>query len=222
MKWILIMLLLVNASLFGYQGWQAQQPEQEVVSSFSVQHGNLALSESQQARLAKSSEATQTSQKTTQTTSAKCVRITGLKESDSLPVVESRLKALELNVKQVRAKELLKREYQVVLGPFNSVDQARSEMIAINAKGFESFVISKGDLANSLSLGLFSTKENAQRRLAELSAVDITARAIEIERFNEAIQLVLDSKSSLLIADPTLASLVNQFEGVDFTRFICN
>lgn len=222
MKWILIMLLLVNASLFGYQAWQAQQPEQEVVSSFSVQHGNLALSESQQARLAKSSEATQASQKTTQSTSAKCVRITGLKESDSLPVVESRLKALELNVKQVRAKELLKREYQVVLGPFNSIDQARSEMIAINAKGFESFVISKGDLANSLSLGLFSTKENAQRRLAELSAVDITARAIEIERFNEAIQLVLDSKSSLLIADPTLASLVNQFEGVDFTRFICN
>ncbi|MDN3648005.1 SPOR domain-containing protein [Reinekea marina] len=222
MKWILIMLLLVNASLFGYQAWQAQQPEQEVVSSFSVQHGNLALSESQQARLAKSAEATQTSQKSTQSTSAKCVRITGLKESDSLPVVESRLKALELNVKQVRAKELLKREYQVVLGPFNSIDQARSEMIAINAKGFESFVISKGDLANSLSLGLFSTKENAQRRLAELSAVDITARAIEIERFNEAIQLVLDSKSSLLIADPTLASLVNQFEGVDFTRFICN
>lgn len=216
------MLLLLNAGLFGYQAWQTQQPEQEAVSSFSVQFGNLGLTTSQQARLAKSAESTQITQPVTQTAASKCVRITGLKESDSLPVVESRLKALELNVNQVRAKELLKREYQVVLGPFNSIDQARSEMVSVNAKGFESFVISKGDYANSLSLGLFSTQENAQRRIDELSAVDITARAIEIERFNEAIQLVLDKKSSLLIADPTLSSLVDQFEGVDFTRFICN
>lgn len=214
-------LLVINIALGGYQAWLTQQPQEVAQTSMAVQFNNLQLSESQQARLQKAADSAPVVV-STKPANDQCVRIFGLKESDSLPVVESRLKALELNVRQERVKELLKREYQVVLGPFDSIDLARSEMVAVNAKGFESFVISKGDLANSLSLGLFSNLENANRRIAELAAVEITAKSIQLERYNEAIQLVVDKKSSLLIADPTLRTLIDQFEGVDFTRFNCN
>lgn len=214
-------LLVINIVLGGYQAWLTQQPQEVAQTSMAVQFNNLQLSESQQARLQKAADSAPVVV-STKPANDQCVRIFGLKESDSLPVVESRLKALELNVRQERVKELLKREYQVVLGPFDSIDLARSEMVAVNAKGFESFVISKGDLANSLSLGLFSNLENANRRIAELATVEITAKSIQLERYNEAIQLVVDKKSSLLIADPTLRTLIDQFEGVDFTRFNCN
>lgn len=220
MKWILVALLVLNLALGGFQAWQAQQPKEVAQSRMAVQYSNLQPTANQLARLQKSTDATPVA--SNKPTSSQCVRITGLKESDSLPVVESRLKALELNVKQERVREVYKREYQVVLGPYSSIDQARSEMVAVNAKGFESFVISKGELANSLSLGLFSNSENANRRISELAAVDINAKSIQLDRYNEAIQLVIDKKSSLLIADPTLSTLISQFEGVDFTRFNCN
>jgi predicted negative regulator of RcsB-dependent stress response len=221
MKWILAAVLVLNVVLGGYQFWQAQQPKQPVQSKLVPQFNNLQPSDAQLDRIKKTSD-TVTASKTAQANVSQCIRITGLKESDSLAVVESRLKALELNVNQVRAKEVFKREYQVILGPFNSIDEARAEMVAVNAKGFESFVISKGDYANSLSLGLFSNSENANRRISELAAADVAAKSLQLERFNETIQLVLDKKSSLLIADPTLVTLIDQFEGVDFTRFNCN
>jgi hypothetical protein len=221
MKWILIALLVLNLAFGGYQAWLTQQPQEVAQSKMAVQFSNLQPSSSQLARLKKAADAAPAIA-ANKPANSQCVRISGLKESDSLPVVESRLKALELNIRQERVKEILKREYQVVLGPFDSIDLARSEMVSVNAKGFESFVISKGDLANSLSLGLFSNAENANRRIAELAVVDITAKSIELERYNEAIQLVIDKKSSLLIADPTLRTLIDQFEGVDFTRFNCN
>lgn len=221
MKWILIALLVLNIAFGGYQAWLTQQPQEVAQSKMAVQFSNLQPSASQLGRL-KTAADTAPAVIVNKPANNQCVRISGLKESDSLPVVESRLKALELGVRQERVKEILKREYQVVLGPFDSIDLARAEMVAINAKGFESFVISKGDLANSLSLGLFSNIENANRRIAELAAVDIAAKSIQLERYNEAIQLIVDKKSSLLIADPTLRTLIDQFEGVDFTRFNCN
>jgi hypothetical protein len=221
MKWILMALLVLNFALGGYQAWLTQQPQVEVKPSVSALFDNLALTQDQLSSMEASADIV-SAEVAVELQSSMCVRIFGLKEGDSLPVVESRLKALELTVDQQRTRDVYKREFQVVLGPFNSIDEARSEMVEINAKGFESFVISKGSLANSLSLGLFSNSDNASRQIAELAAADVVARSIEIERYNETIQLVLDEKSSLLITDPTLSTLIDQFEGVDFTRFNCN
>ena len=187
-------LLVLNFALGGYQAWLSRQPLVEAQPAISAQFDNLALTADQQSRLEVSADIVSTQVEVTPSASV-CVRITGLKDGDSLPVVESRLKALELSVEQERIRDVYKREYQVILGPFNSIDEARAELVVVSAKGFEGFVMPLGEQANSLSLGLFSNRENANRRIAELEAVDIVARSIELERYNEAIQLVLDEKS---------------------------
>ncbi len=219
MKWTLLLLLVINIALGGYQYWDAQQPEQVVEQGALTKFNNLQLTKTQQQRLNESSERTPVLK---DTESLRCIKITGLVADDSLPIVESRLKALEVVAKKVTDTIVLRRDYQVILGPFASIDLARAELTKISAKGVESYVITTGDNKNALSLGVFSNDANAKRKIDELSQLDITAKTIIKEHTGTTTNLVIDKDSAALLSDTTLESILSAFENTEFSRFLCN
>ncbi len=219
MKWTLLFLLVLNLGLGGYQYWVSQQQTADVTQGDITKFDNLQLSASQLKRLADSSEKTPVIKDSLAT---RCIRISGLTEGDSLPIVESRLKALEVASTKTTETVVLRRDYQVILGPFASVELARGELDRISAKGVESYVITSGDNKNALSLGVFSNEANSNRKLDELKSLDIAATTIIKEHTGSAISLIVDRESAALISDSTLQSILSSFETAEFSRFICN
>jgi hypothetical protein len=219
MRWILLLLLLVNVALGGFQFWQSTMPSETESLAELSQFSNLELTPSQSLRLEKASERTPL---VADKPSFKCIRITGLSEVDGLPVVESRLRALEVEIVKEQARVVLRTDYQIIYGPFASSDLARTEMQAIGSKGIESYIITSGNNQNALSLGVFSSEANANRKVEELNSLEIQATIASKEHFGDSINLMIPKDSATLISDSTLQSILSSFKNAKFSRYTCD
>lgn len=219
MKWILLALVVVNVCVaviqFLVSGPDVENaPKQEL-----VEFNNLLLNESQQQRLTLAS-GDSSSRKSKTVSVEECVRITGVSDGD-LPAVESRLKAIEVAYQKEKINHIVKTDYQVLLGPFDEIGVARAKQDEVKAKGIDSYVITSGDYSNALSLGVFSSNENANKRIGELTGLGYSASVVKKDHFYEDTQLEIPSKSALLIEDATLSSILSSLERVDFLRYPC-
>lgn len=219
MRWIILTLLLLNLGLGGYLYWQQSQPEVATESPNQARLNNLRLDPDTRARL-RQLERQAPAQAATEPP-VQCVRISGLSGTDQADVIESRLKALEVDARRSTRDTVVRSDYWVVVGPFESEAVARERLAALQSRDIESFLIGKGSLAGGISLGLFSSRSNAESRQKELATMDIDARVERVDRTRQSLELTLDKADSRLISDDALRSLLQEFDGVDFQRFGC-
>jgi hypothetical protein len=219
MKWIMLLLLTVNIAVGGFQYWQSIQPAAQTSIIEITKFNNLELTQNQAVRLEKASERAPA---LAEKPSSKCIKIVGLAAEDGLPIVQSRLKALEINPSQIKETVVLRTDYQVIVGPFASNNLARTELQSIAGKGVESYVITAGKNENALSLGVFSSESNANRKVAELSGLDIASNIVSKEHLGDAYSLVITRESASLISDSTLTSILSNFKNAKFSRYTCN
>ena len=219
MKWILLTLLVLNLLFGGYEYWQSHQPSQNIApAAVEAQFNNLAPTSRQLQRLALVNERTPV----VQTVQNQCIKIQGLSSGDGLEVVESRLKALEVNVGRAQETVVLRQDFQVVVGPYANAELARNELQTLAAKGIDSYVISSGSNRNSLSLGVFSSSLNAERKQQEVKNRGFDAKIVVKDHQGKASVLFVDSKSSGLVNDATLSSVLAPFKKAKFSRYRCD
>jgi len=220
MKWILLVLIVLNLGIGGYQYWQTKQKVALEVRTPLATVNNLRPTQNQVDRLKSSMRGG--GKTPIQSLPTQCIRIIGLVGGDSLQVVVSRLKALEVNAIEEPSRQVIKTDFQVILGPFDNLSLARTELAEVTARGIESYVITSGTSANSLSMGVFSTNANALRKQSELAAKKIDATIVKKEHRSGGINLVVDPRSAALISDDTLASVLSKFEKTEYLRYNCN
>ncbi len=182
MKWIILTLLVLNLALGGYQYWQTTQPDVQQAEPSAAQMNNLAISEATRTRLVEL-ERTEVAEPVVEP--LQCVRITGIAAEDQADIIQSRLRALEVTASKTTPEEILRSDYWVVLGPFETDQQGRDRLSQLQADDIESFLINQGRLAGGISLGLFSSDNNARTRVAELAEQDIDARVERVDRTRE-------------------------------------
>lgn len=219
MRWIILTLLVANIALGGYLYWDSTQMETSGSTPNQAQLNNLQLSSNTLAEL-RALERQAPAQATTQPP-IQCVRITGLSGEDQAGVIESRLRALEVDTARNSRQVVVRSDYWVVLGPFDSPSIARERLGELQAAKVESFLIGEGPLEGGISLGLFSSMANAERRQSELAGQNISARVERVDRTREALELTIDKEAAKLISDDSLESLLNEFEGVSHQRYSC-
>lgn len=218
MKWIILTLLVLNLALGGYQYWQTTQPDVQPAEPSAAQMNNLAISEATRTRLAEL-ERTEVAEPVVEP--LQCVRITGIAAEDQADIIQSRLRALEVTSSKTTQEEILRSDYWVVLGPFETDQQGRDRLRQLQAADIESFLINQGRLAGGISLGLFSSDSNARTRVAELAEQGIDARVERVDRTREVWVLTIAAESARLISNQALESIVSEFEGASFQRFRC-
>ncbi len=218
MKWIILTLLLLNLALGGYQYWQTTQPDVQQAEPSAAQMNNLAISEATRTRLAEL-ERTEVAEPVIEP--LQCVRITGIAAEDQADIIQSRLRALEVTASKTTQEEILRSDYWVVLGPFETDQQGRDRLSQLQEDDIESFLINQGRLAGGISLGLFSSDNNARTRVAELAEQGIDARVERVDRTREVWVLTIAAESARLISNQALESIVSEFEGASFQRFRC-
>lgn len=218
MKWIILTLLLLNLALGGYQYWQTTQPDVQQTAVSAAQMNNLAISETTRTRLTEL-ERTQVADPVVEP--LQCVRITGIAAEDQADIIQSRLRALEVAASKTTQEDILRSDYWVVLGPFETDQQGRDRLSQLQADDIESFLINQGRLAGGISLGLFSSDNNARTRVGELAEKNIAARVERVDRTREVWVLTIAVESARLISNQALESIVSEFEGASFQRFRC-
>lgn len=219
MKWILFVLLVMNIGLGGYQYWLTTNDISIEVVKTDAKFNSLKPSTDQLALLGSANIENDSNR---QSSSVQCIRIQGLKEDESLVIVQSRLSALEVKSQKNITSQIIKTDFQVILGPFDSSEIARDRLDDLLARGIESYVIGSGKHKNSLSMGVFSNLQNAERRTEELKQNNISASISKNNHFNDVVVLQINAQSAQLIGDNTLQSMLNQFVGAEFVRYDCN
>jgi hypothetical protein len=218
MRWIILTLLLLNLAFGGYQYWQVSQPPVQKAAPITAKMNSLALDQATRTRLV---ELERTAVAEPAVEPLQCVRVTGIAAADQADIIQSRLRALEVDSRLSTRNEIQRSDYWVILGPFDSAEQGRARLGQLQAANIESFLINQGSLAGDISLGLFSSESNARSRAAELNGQDIEARVERVDRTREIWELTINADSARLISNTALDSIVSDFEGASFQRFRC-
>jgi len=97
---------------------------------------------------------------------------------------------------RVELQEQLESEYRVYMPPFTSDAAARQALVNLLESGIDSFLITDGDLAQGISLGVFSLQNSAFRLQEELASEGYATNIQETVRSNTEFWVVLNSATS--------------------------
>src|SRR5690606_14367764 len=152
MRWVFLLLLVLN--LF-YYVWHQQQAPLRVkeVEPMALYHGSK-----QGLRLLDASDRTRVrpelSQPAAQTADQTCLFLGSFQQEEGARQVEQRLMALDIQA-EVRAVDAAAGlDYWVYLAPLASRQASLRQLKELQARKIDSYIITQGDLANGISLGI--------------------------------------------------------------------
>lgn len=153
--------------------------------------------------------------------SALCVTLGQFADVIEAQLLRQRLMALDIR-SQIHSREwVASTEYWLVM-PVVAVDRQHglAQLALLQDQGIDSFLITRGDFAGSLSLGIFYRKENALARQEQLQglvqpvqlhAVSKTRSAYQVEVLGDDRRLITQALLSRLRAD--FPNLQHRYEG---------
>ena len=178
MRWIILVLVFANLGYFAWGSFQESKSNYQVSSDRTdavAETGRrlVLLSESNPVSRIKESTVVKTESPTEtkdQDTSVQCLALGPFQSPDVIDQVQQRLFSLGIESRERADQNSQAADYWVHIPPLASRDAAIRLLRELQAQKFDSFVITQGELANGISLGLFSKYDSAKtvrRRLMD-------------------------------------------------------
>lgn len=98
-------------------------------------------------------------------------------------------------------------DYWVHVGPFASRTEALARFHELRAKGIDSFLVRDGELTNAVSLGLFSSRQRAERAQRQYRSLEYPVKIHVLQRFREGYSVRAVGAVDAAGVDKSLASL---------------
>ncbi|WP_075186046.1 SPOR domain-containing protein [Teredinibacter haidensis] len=111
-----------------------------------------------------------------------CDMVGPFKDREQAQTFTERLAAIDIRSEIKELEIPAGARYQVYLPPEASHKAALRKLAELQAKKVDSYIIPKGELANGISLGMFSREELAKQQLVEAKAIGLDAEVNIIER----------------------------------------
>lgn len=92
-------------------------------------------------------------------------------EDEELSGIIERLEAVDMNPYVVEESVSSPGPIMVYILPFSSFREASLELNVLRREDVESFILPEGELQNGISVGVFSTEQNAQARADQMQAL---------------------------------------------------
>jgi hypothetical protein len=178
MRWIFVSLLLINLSYLAYEFTQPKGIKTEETVNVNLASGAgsiqlLAELNKPQPRKA----ASKTNKK-----GPLCWAVGPYQVELDARHVYARMLAIDIPAKVEKQSVVIKEEFWVYLPPLPNKKQAIRKLKELQKRNVDSFIITEGDLANGISLGLFSKKASVDRLLKGLKKKRITASIKPLQR----------------------------------------
>ena len=209
MRWILITLVVVN---IGYFAWQIVSVDSAAIvvnsgSSISHQRDDITLlSETDQSELVKLQElVNKPIVNTTSITSPDgCMAVGPFMSIYESQNIANQLASLEISMR-ARAVDQPTGEYdyRLLVPPMNSLEEAFRKLRELQASNIDSYVITAGENALGISLGVFSTKAGADVALTKVRNEGFEGQIVGISRLARTYWL-FDASGSQLAMNETV------------------
>lgn len=111
--------------------------------------------------------------------------------------------------------------FWVYLPPLPSRKEALRKLHELQAKGVDSYVIPKGDVADGISFGMYSRKSSAEVRQSEVLAYGYKAVISEVPRSYEELWVVVRPGESKKLSASGWQNFINERKGLERQENYC-
>lgn len=218
MRWFFLLLLVLN--LFYYVWHQQQAPlkvkEVEPMALYKGEQQGIRLLDAKD-RAKVRVESTLPSQAGMDET---CLFLGSFQGEDAARQIEQRLISLDIEA-QVRAVDAAAGlDYWVYLAPLASRQASLRQLKELQARKIDSYIITQGDLANGISLGIFPRNDSAESVMQRLRDAGYEPLLRELPRAQRSYWVRVAPESRRL-ADDVLQQLASDFKDLQHQIMPC-
>ncbi len=219
MRWILLLLLLLNAFYYVWHQQQAPLRAKEIAPAAAYQTARKDIQLLSEADV--SSARAQTPVSVAPVEAAACLFLGSFEQEERARVVEQRLLSLDIraDVRSVDAAAGV--EYWVYLPPLASRQASLRQLRELQARRIDSYIITQGELANGISLGIFPRNESANSVMQRLRAVGYEPQLRELSRAHRSFWVRVSPESRRLADEFLLGQLAGDFAGLQHQLMPC-
>jgi len=218
MRWIFMLLVVLNAFYYVWHQQQVPMQAKEVAPLSLYQDSRrdiqlLSESEPQERRTpAVREEAPE---------QAVCLFLGRFDDPAQAEQVEQRLLSLDIRSQSQVVESAGAVDYWVYLPPLASRQASLRQLRELQARKIDSYIISQGDLANGISLGIFPRHDSADSVISRLRRAGYEPLLRELPRANRSHWVRIAPESRRLVDDSLLERLSLDFNGLQHQLMPC-
>ncbi|SDI07384.1 Sporulation related domain-containing protein [Pseudomonas flavescens] len=219
MRWIFMLLVVLNAFYYVWHQQQAPMHAKEVAPLSLYQENRrdirlLSESEPRQRRDAAAKEPLAEEQTV-------CLFLGSFEDNAEAEQVEQRLTSLDIRSQVQLVESAGAVDYWVYLPPLASRQASLRQLRELQARKIDSYIISQGDLSNGISLGIFPRHDSADSVISRLRRAGYEPLLRELPRANRRHWVRIASQSRRLVDDSLLERLSLDFKGLQHQLMPC-
>lgn len=221
MRWILLLLLLLNAFYYVWHQQQGPLRAKEVAPAGAYQSARKdirLLSEADAPRVRAESS---TPADGVAPEAAVCLYLGSFEEESRARVVEQRLLSLDIQAEVRSVDAAAGVEYWVYLPPLASRQASLRQLRELQARRIDSYIITQGELANGISLGIFPRNDSANSVMQRLRDVGYEPQIRELSRAHRSFWVRVAPESRRLADEFLLGRLAGDFAGLQHQLMPC-
>ncbi|MFP5422744.1 SPOR domain-containing protein [Pseudomonas sp. SG20056] len=216
MRWMFLWLVVLN--LF-YYVWHQQQAPLRVTEIAPL---NMAQDSKRDIRLLSESSAPPRREvAVAQSAEAVCLFLGSFEVMADASAVEQRLLSLDIQSRVQSMDAAAGVDYWVYLPPLASRQASLRQLRELQARKIDSYIITQGDLANGISLGIFPRSDSAQSVMQRLRDAGYEPSLRELTRAHRSFWVRISPQSRRLADDSLLQRLAFDFKGLEQQLMPC-
>jgi cell division septation protein DedD len=219
MRWFFLLLLVLN--LFYYVWHQQQAPlkvkEVEPMALYKEARQGIRLLDAQDRAKVRAEPSRPSSQADADAT---CLFLGSFQSEDAARQVEQRLIALDIEARVRAVDAAAGLDYWVYLAPLASRQASLRQLKELQARKIDSYIITQGDLANGISLGIFPRSDSAESVMQRLRDAGYEPSLRELPRAQRSYWVRVAPESRRL-ADDVLQQLAADFKDLQHQIMPC-
>ena len=229
MRWIILLLLLMNTGYFAWETYQQslsryakpvvsepEKPQGKRLVLWSESGRNLPKSDLLPEPVERSEHSEPEAARNTQ-----CLVVGPFDSSAKADEMQQRLFSLGVTSSERSDNEANSYDHWVHIPPLAGRDAAIRLLRELQGQGIDSFVITQGELANGISLGLFSKEASANKVSSRLLAAGYETRIKRLARQPQTYWLELAAKQADKVTDAMWENFANEYNGLKVLEKSC-
>lgn len=222
MRWFLLLLLLLNAFYYVWHQQQAPLRAKEVAPASSYQGARKDIRLLSEAESLRSPvRGAEVEPQAAASEAAVCLFLGSFDEESRARVVEQRLLSLDIQADVHSIDAAAGVEYWVYLPPLASRQASLRQLRELQARRIDSYIITQGELANGISLGIFPRSDSADSVMQRLREVGYEPQMRELSRAHRSFWVRVAPQSRRLADEFLLGRLAGDFAGLQHQLMPC-
>jgi hypothetical protein len=215
MRWVFLLLLVLNSLYYGWSHLNASAQSSNVLmlEKYPETHESI--------RLVSDRGAYRESDPVALPTGDVCLYLGGMAREESVRQLEQRLLSLDIQADIEEVDSTVATDYWLYLPPLASRQASLRLLKELQARKIDGYIITQGDLVNGVSLGIFPNSDSAGNVMQRLRDAGYQPAMRELPRAHREYWARIALESNRLVDDELLKRLSLSFPGLRHEQKAC-